>query len=177
MRIDVPDAAGVTGAVQSSAWRSDGLYTFNSLTLVAENTALVILKTDGNRYILGAGEYKVTSTTTIQVFEVPNKKLFGRTLYAVVMAPYAFRFPLHAKSATLTNRTGADMYFRQRIPNINGNVIDTETGSLSDEAIIGQVLPDNETVCWSCKDFSQEAEIVVVADTAAAASALVDFTC
>lgn len=157
-------------------WRSDGTYTVTST--LAKDTFVHIRRTAGppvEDYLLDPKDWRLSNATTLVIDSLANARIRHFTITAIQAAVAQFRLPTRLRSWNIRNISGADIFFRARIPNIAGHVIDTTAKTFSDVNIVGQKLLDGEAMFFSEGDFTPGREYVTCSAADRADGAILQF--
>lgn len=132
---------------------------------------------DALPYILNVANQNFTLRSepgTISMGQGKNPRQGAAMKFLQCVNP-TFTIPTWARSFSLQNISGADLYFRAYHPNSSAYLIDTPAGGLSDTAIVGTKLVDGQSVGFNQGDFSPGASYMLVATLAVTGGAIVEF--
>lgn len=99
----------------------------------------------------------------------------GSTLKFLTCVAPTFHIPVWARSGTLLNRSGADLYIRTYRPNVEANVIDTASKTFGEAAIVGQIVTDGNYYSFDPGGFSPGSAWMLCGALAATGGAIVEF--
>ncbi|TXH48285.1 MAG: hypothetical protein E6Q97_25060 [Desulfurellales bacterium] len=137
-------------------------------------------RSDGKKIIVSGNSGYFTIGSTDIVFNAaqhPNPNV-GTLKFALCAAP-AFTVPINARSFTVQNVSGADMWIRSYIPSYaeTGHLIDIVPQALTlDDTMVGTLLAHGQTQAYHGGSFTPGQSFVIAAASAATDGCIVEFS-
>lgn len=154
-----------------------GVFEPAGLPYLASTQFLYVNPPNGNHFALPLNNQTVNynGIQFVLTADWKNKIRQGSLLTYLNCKQPTFTVPSWARSFTLHNVSGADLYYRGYRPNSDANLIDTAAASLSDNTIVGAKLATTQSIMFHQGDFTPGASYMLTAAIAATGGAIVEF--
>ncbi len=183
MILDIPTQSTASTPIDSSTETWSATRTYQPIAFPSEDeygrVFAMWTRADGAKIIVSAlsGYFNIVGNSAIFTEKNHPQSNVASIKFAYCAAP-AFTVPIGARSFTIQNISGADMWVRSYVPSYaeTGHLIDIIPQVLTlDDTVVGMKLADGQTQSYLNGSFTPGASFVIAASSAAPAGCAVEF--